>query len=153
MSDILKLLDSGVDDVKAGLAGLSHDVLLKLKAAESDGKTRKGVLEALDAALEAEEKRRAGGFVEGAGSNDPNNPPAIAAQLDGSAPADIPAADAFDPSGAPQQIVPDVDMSHPAVDADPRAGTTELQNRIDFNDPNKAGVDVVTEALASPDSE
>jgi hypothetical protein len=44
-------------------------------------------------------------------------------------------------------------MSHPAVDADPRAGTTELQNRIDFNDPNKAGVDVVTEALASPDSE
>ncbi|WP_081631130.1 hypothetical protein [Aureimonas ureilytica] len=45
-------------------------------------------------------------------------------------------ATAFSPSGAPLQIVPDVDPSHPAVDADPRSNTTALQNRIDFNDPN-----------------
>ncbi len=62
-------------------------------------------------------------------------------------PADIAPATDIDTSGAPQQIVPDVDMSHPAVDADPRAGTTEAQNRIDFNDPNKPGHEVVAEML------
>lgn len=50
-------------------------------------------------------------------------------------PTDIPPATEIDTSGAPQQIVPDVDMSHPAVDDDPRAGTSAEQNRIDFNDP------------------
>lgn len=60
-------------------------------------------------------------------------------------PADIAPATEIDTSGAPQQIVPDVDMSHPAVDNDPRAGTTDVQNRIDFNDPTREGIDVVTE--------
>ncbi len=49
----------------------------------------------------------------------------------------------IDTSGAPQQIVPDVDMTHPAVDADPRAHTTAVQNRIDFNDPSLDGPEAV----------
>lgn len=65
----------------------------------------------------------------------------------GSAPAKIPPATEFNPSGAPQQVVPDVDPSHPAVDNDPRADTTLDQNRIDFNDPKKSGAEVVTEQL------
>lgn len=62
-------------------------------------------------------------------------------------PANIPAATEIDTSGAPQQIVPGVDMSHPAVDSDPRAGTTVDQNRIDFNDPTIPGHDAVAKAL------
>ncbi|GLK78033.1 hypothetical protein GCM10008171_32870 [Methylopila jiangsuensis] len=55
---------------------------------------------------------------------------------EGEAPADIAPATGFTPAGAPDQIVPDVDPSHPAVDDNPRAGTSINQNRIDFNDPN-----------------
>jgi hypothetical protein len=72
---------------------------------------------------------------------------ATQADLDTSAPANIPAASQFDAAGAPQQIVPDVDPSHPAVDADPRAGTTEQQNRIDFNDPTLSGAEAVKRNL------
>lgn len=61
--------------------------------------------------------------------------------------ASISPATQIDPSGAPVQIVPDVDMSHPAVDANPRHGTTVGQNRIDFNDPNKTGSEAVAEML------
>ncbi|MBM3926959.1 MAG: hypothetical protein FJ335_00645 [Sphingomonadales bacterium] len=142
MNDLTKLLDGSIDDVKAGLAGKSHDDLLKLKAAEQDGKTRKGVLDALEAALTEADKARAGGTVAGAATH-----ASVAADFDGSGPANIAPADTIDTSGAAQQIVPDVDMSHPAVDADPRAGTTETQNRIDFNDPRKSGAEVVEEAL------
>lgn len=53
----------------------------------------------------------------------------------------------IDPSGAPVQIVPDVDMSHPAVDANPRQGSTVGQNRIDFNDPSKSSSQAVAEML------
>ena len=56
-------------------------------------------------------------------------------------------ADTFDTAGPPQQIVPDVDPSHPAVDADPRAGTSVDQNRIDFNDPTLTGPEAVEENL------
>lgn len=52
-----------------------------------------------------------------------------------------------DTSGAPQQIVSDVDLKHPAVDNDPRANTDAIQNRIDFNDPTKPGHVVVAEQL------
>lgn len=62
-------------------------------------------------------------------------------------PADIPPATTIDPSGAPVQIVPDVDLSHPAVDADPRANTTAAQNRIDFNDPTLEGHEAVERNL------
>lgn len=41
----------------------------------------------------------------------------------------------FEASGAPAQIVPDVDPAHPAVDNDPRKGTTPDMNKIDFNTP------------------
>lgn len=35
--------------------------------------------------------------------------------------------------------------THPALD-DPRAGTTEVQNRIDLNDPTRPGAEVVADA-------
>lgn len=69
------------------------------------------------------------------------------ADLDTSPEANIPPAKDFDAAGAPQQIVPDVDPSHPAVDNDPRAGTTEHQNRIDFNDPRLSGAEAVKRNL------
>lgn len=65
----------------------------------------------------------------------------------GSKPADIAPATDFAPSGAPEQVVPGVDPSHPAVDADPRAGTSVDQNKVDFNDPVKPGAQVVAEQL------
>lgn len=58
-----------------------------------------------------------------------------------------PPAETIDTSGAPQQIVGDVDMSNAAVDADPRKGTTEDMNRIDFNDPYLSGPDAVAKML------
>lgn len=41
----------------------------------------------------------------------------------------------------------DVSTSHVSLDSDVRAGTTDIQNRVDFNDPSRSGVDVVTEQL------
>ncbi|WAJ27549.1 hypothetical protein [Antarcticirhabdus aurantiaca] len=70
-----------------------------------------------------------------------------AAENEGDKPADIPAATEFEASGAPHQIVPDVDPSHPAVDDNPRAHTTVDQNRIDFNDPTISGAEAVAKAL------
>lgn len=52
----------------------------------------------------------------------------------------------FGASGAPGVDV-NIDPSHPAVDADPRAGTTAEQNRIDFNDPTKTSQEAVEDAL------
>lgn len=109
MSDLLKLLDRSITDVRDGLVGKSHDELTQLRAAEADGKTRAGVLAAIDAALGT--------------------------------------------SGAPHQIVSDVDPSHPAVDNDPRANTTADQNRIDFNDPTLTGQEAVTRNLAAHQGE
>lgn len=71
----------------------------------------------------------------------------VAGSIDDSAPANIPAASTFDAEGAPQQIVPDVDPDHPAVDNDPRAGTTVNQNKIDFNDPTISGAEAVEQNL------
>lgn len=56
-------------------------------------------------------------------------------------------AETVDAAGAPQQIVPDVDMSHPAVDDDPRKNTTAEQNKIDFNDPTLSGPEAVEQNL------
>lgn len=70
-----------------------------------------------------------------------------AADVIGGTPADMAGADRVDTSGAPQQVVPDVDMSHPAVDDNPRARTTREQNRIDFNDPTISGVAAVEQNL------
>ena len=56
-------------------------------------------------------------------------------------------ATSFSPSGAANQVVPDVDPSHPAVDTDPRASTSALDNKIVFNDPNKSGADAVADLL------
>ncbi|WP_375458881.1 hypothetical protein [uncultured Enterovirga sp.] len=62
-------------------------------------------------------------------------------------PAEVPAATEFSTSGAPVQIVSDVDPEHPAVDNDPRANTTVAQNRIDFNDPGLEPAKAVEENL------
>lgn len=61
--------------------------------------------------------------------------------------ANVAAATEFEASGAPHQIVPDVDPNNPAVDNDPRAGTTTEQNRIDFNDPTLSGAEAVAKNL------
>lgn len=70
----------------------------------------------------------------------------LASQLDTSKPADIAPATDFSPTGAPNQVA-DIDVSHPAVDNDPRAGTTVEQNRIDFNDPTISGAEAVERNL------
>jgi hypothetical protein len=61
--------------------------------------------------------------------------------------ANVAPATEFAPSGAPIQTVSDVDPSHPAVDDNPRADTTEDQNRIDFNDPTLSGSEAVEKNL------
>ena len=71
----------------------------------------------------------------------------VAADFDDSGPANIKPATEVNASGAPQQIVPDVDMDHPAVDNDPRAGTTVNANKIDFNDPSLSGAEAVAKNL------
>ena len=71
----------------------------------------------------------------------------IGADLDTSGPANIPDATTFSTSGAPVQIVPDVDPTHPAIDANPRAGTTLDQNKIDMNDPTIDGAEAVKRNL------
>lgn len=144
MTDLTQLLDGSIDDVKTGLTGKSHDDLLKLRAAEQDGKKRQGVLDALDKALSAADAERAGGFTQDAPAV---GVLAVAAALDTSGPADVAPATAFSTSGAPVQVVPDVDVNSPAVDNDPRAGTTLNMNRIDFNDPHAPGHEVVERAL------
>lgn len=64
-----------------------------------------------------------------------------------SKPANIAPATEFAPSGAPIQTVADVDPTHAAVDADPRAGTSVEQNRIDFNDPTLSDAEAVRKNL------
>lgn len=61
--------------------------------------------------------------------------------------ADIAPAKTFSTSGAPVQVVPDVDPDHPAIDNDPRKGTTVLQNKIDMNDPTITGSEAVEQNL------
>lgn len=72
--------------------------------------------------------------------------PATSAQQDTSGPAEVAPATDFSPSGAPRQIT-DIDPAHPAVDNDPRSGTTVNQNRIDFNDPVRDGAEIVADQL------
>ena len=69
--------------------------------------------------------------------------------IDESGPANVPDATTFDPSGAPVQESDQVDPSHPAVDNNPRAGTTVNQNKIDFNDPGLDGQEAVQKNLES----
>lgn len=61
-------------------------------------------------------------------------------------PAEIAPATEFSPSGAPRQVT-DIDVSHPAVDNDPRAETTIAQNKADFNDPGLSMEEAVAEQL------
>lgn len=72
-----------------------------------------------------------------------------AADRDVSGPADIAPATDFEASGA--VIEPGakkgVDLKHPAVDNNPREGTTKDMNRIDFNDPTISDQEAVEKNL------
>ena len=70
---------------------------------------------------------------------------------DPQAEANIAPADTFEASGAViEPAAKDgIDMENPAVDSNPRAGTTVEMNRIDFNDPKAEGRKVVTDNLKS----
>lgn len=59
----------------------------------------------------------------------------------------------FDASGAiiEPAIVERVDMSHPAVDDNPRKGQPVVANQIDFNDPTLAMAEAVAENLKVQD--
>lgn len=61
-------------------------------------------------------------------------------------PADIAPATEFAPSGAPVQTT-DIDVDHPAVDNNPRADTTIVQNKADMNDPGLSMEEAVAEQL------
>lgn len=141
MKDLTKLLEGSANDVKAGLRGMSHDNLLKLKSAEQNGSKREDVLHAIESALRDADTVRTGGTVVMA-----TGTIGMSSSLDTSAPADLAAASDFSTSGAPRQVT-DIDVAHPAVDNDPRANTTETMNRIDFNDPGKTGREAVEAAL------
>lgn len=60
-------------------------------------------------------------------------------------------ASAIESSGAIMEpsVKKAVDVDHPAVDNNPRALTTEAQNRIDFNDPTQNDRDAVAERLSN----
>ena len=145
MTDLIKLLDGSIDDVKNGLGDVSHDDLLKLQTAEQAGKKRAGALDAISAALASMDARRTGGVVQ---MEPAIGVLAVAAALDTSELAGIAPATDFSTSGSPRQLT-EFDPGHPAVDNDPRAGTTEHMNRIDFNDPTRSGHEVVADALAA----
>ncbi len=162
MGDLTKILDGNVGEVKDALTGKSHVDLLELRKQEAAGKNRAGVLSAIDAALAPDDGAAGSGdgatiteivtstsdqVGAGAGADGVTVDPGIFAGADGPEDNGIAPAEAFDAAGAPQQIVPDVDMSHPAVDADPRAHTSAAQNRIDFNDPSLDGPDAVEKNL------
>lgn len=72
-----------------------------------------------------------------------------AAPANESKPADIAPATDFEASGAVIEpaVVKKVDMKHPAVDDNPRKGTTADMNRIDFNDPTKTDAEAVEDNL------
>lgn len=59
----------------------------------------------------------------------------------------------FDASGAiiKPEIVERVDLSHPAVDDNPRKGQPKVANQIDFNDPTLTEADAVAENLKAQD--
>jgi hypothetical protein len=57
-------------------------------------------------------------------------------------------ASAMDASGAfvEPEIKERIDVDHPAVDNNPRAGQPAIANQIDFNDPTRPGHEIVEEA-------
>ena len=73
----------------------------------------------------------------------------VAKKSDAKSGDEMKAADDFEASGA--VIEPDakkaVDMKHPAVDSNPRAGTPADSNRIDFNDPTLSQSEAVEQNL------
>lgn len=145
MDEQKKMLDGTVEEVKTRVAGQKHDDLLKLKTLEAEGQNRSTLVNFLESTIAAAEGKRAGGTVQMAPTTRAHS--SVAADFDQSGPAGIAPADTFDTSGAPQQLVPDIDPGHPAVDNDPRANTTANQNRIDFNDPTISGAEATERNL------
>lgn len=149
-----KLLDGNVEEIKAGLAGLNAETLSALLAAENEGKKRKGAVDAITDAINAlgvtynsETDRGDGASAATTNISSPAAAVTTAASLDTSPPANIAPATEFEPSGAPIQSS-GFDLDHVALDANPRANTTEDQNRIDFNDPIRTGQEIVEARLA-----
>lgn len=64
-------------------------------------------------------------------------------------------AQAFEASGAVIEsgALKQVDVDHPAVDNNPRAGTTVRQNSIDFNDPTLTDRQAVEQRLSDQDGD
>lgn len=158
MTDLNKLLDGTVEDVKGRLAGLDAASLAALLAAEQAAKNRKGVVDAIE---EAHTAASAGGVTYTSTTHRGDPTPAVTtanigngaviatgAAIDTSPPANIAPADTFDPAGAPVQPAT-IDLDHVSLDRNPRANTTVDQNRIDFNDPVRTGSEIVTDQLAS----
>lgn len=69
--------------------------------------------------------------------------------------ANIAAAGTDSISGSGAILEPDaaskVDVDHPAVDNNPRAGTSVSQNQIDFNDPSLQDAEAVMDNLSKQD--
>lgn len=149
-----KLLDGNVEDVKAGLAGLDAAILAALLAAEQAGKNRKSVIDAIELAqtktsVDYTSTTDRGNGDDATTTTDVRAPSVAittASSLDTSPLANIAPATEFEPSGAPVQSS-GFDLDHVSLDANPRANTTEDQNRIDFNDPIRTGQEIVTERL------
>lgn len=153
----LTLLDGTVEDVAKGLAGLADDDFAALLAAERAGKTRKGVIDAIEEARAKASTKGVtysaitdrGDGANGATTTNVGMPAAsvtTAASLDQSGPANIDPATTFAASGAPLQAM-DIDLGAASLDANPRANTSVDQNRIDFNDPVRTGAEIVADQL------
>lgn len=139
----LSILDGTVEQVTAALPGLTAEQLDALLAAEQSGKDRKGVIDAIEVAKTSAEI--SGDDVHDSAESPAEDEPA-AEEPNPQEPADIAPAEEFDPSGAPMQTT-DFPLDHPALDANPRAGTSSVDNRIDFNDPTLDGRAAVERAL------
>lgn len=150
-----KLLDGNVDDVKNGLAGLDSAALAALLAVEQAGQNRKTVIDAIDKAITVStpptytaDTDRGTGVTTATSDVGKIAAAALttAADLDQSGPTAVAPATDFVPSGAPNQVT-EIDVDHPAVDNHPRIRTTEVMNKIDFNDPTIEGREAVEQNL------
>lgn len=174
MGDLTKILDGTVEEVKDALAGLSRVDLQKLREAEAAGENRKGVLTAVDAALDAmPDEVTSPGAAELAGTDAGDSAsnveagvaPANTVDTTNIAPSHIPGVS--DTAGLTQdnltpatqvaasgafiepEIVDRIDVQHPAVDNNPRKGQPKIANQIDFNDPKLGNEEAVAKNLAN----
>ncbi|KQN77872.1 hypothetical protein [Sphingomonas sp. Leaf62] len=128
MRDLNEILDGTVEAITTVLKELTAEQLADLRVMEESGQGRSGVDKAIGRALAA--------LSAAAGGTDD-----VIETIEPVTPADGPQ--------IPPVETPAFEPLHPAVDGDLRAGTTEVMNRIDFNDPLTGGRQIVEAALAS----